>query len=81
MTKKIENEGINEGTIAQDSLHPASHPVTDDSKSKFEYIAHMIGAMHAMRKEDLVKWFNDQQAIYGPNKDHGEGDHFAKNQD
>ena len=81
MTKKVNQvEGIEEGTIAQDSLHPASHPVTDDPKSKFEYIAHMIGAMHAMRKEDLVKWFNDQQAIYGPGKDYGVGDKSGANQ-
>ena len=54
MTKKVENvEAIEEGTLAQDSLHPASRPVKDDPKSKIEYITHMIGHMHAMRKDDL----------------------------
>ena len=44
MTKKTEKvEGINEGTLAQDSLHPASHPVKDDPKSKIEY---KIGRAH-----------------------------------
>jgi len=79
MTDQVKNE-IEEGTMAADSLHPAARPVTDDQKSKFEYIAHMIGAMHAMRKEDLVKWFNDQQHVFGPGKDHGVGDKSGSNQ-
>ena len=81
MNDQVKNSEIEEGTIAADSLHPAARPVTDDPKSKFEYIVKAIGAMHAMRQEDLVKWFNDQQKVFGPNKDHGEGDHFAHNQD
>jgi hypothetical protein len=79
MTDQVENN-IDEGTIAADSLHPAAKPVTDDPKSKFSVIAQAIGAMNAMRKEDLVKWFNQQQAVFGPGKDHGVGDKHAANQ-
>ena len=79
MTDQVENN-IDEGTIAADSLHPAAKPVTDDPKSKFSVIAQAIGAMNAMRKEDLVKWFNQQQAVFGPGKDYGVGDKHAANQ-
>jgi methyltransferase-like protein len=80
MTDQVENAGIEEGTIAADSLHPAAKPVTDDAKSKFSYIASMIGAMHSMKKEDLVDLFTKTQALYGPGKDFGVGDKSGSNQ-
>jgi hypothetical protein len=80
MTDQVENiEAIEEGTLAADSLKPASKTIADP-KSKIEYITHMIGAMHAMKKDDLVKWFDQQQAVFGPGKDHGVGDKSASNQ-
>lgn len=80
MNDQVENiEAIEEGTIAADSLKPASKSIADP-KSKIEYITHMIGAMHTMKKDDLVKWFNDQQAVFGPGKDYGVGDKSGSNQ-
>lgn len=80
MTDQVKNAEIEEGTVAADSLHPAARPVTDDSKSKFSYIASMIGAMHAMKKEDLVDLFNKTQSVFGPGKDYGVGDKSGSNQ-
>ena len=80
MTDQVENvEAIEEGTLAANSLQPASKSVADP-KSKIEYITHMIGAMHAMKKDDLVKWFDQQQAVFGPGKDYGVGDKSGSNQ-
>lgn len=80
--KKIQEEVVNNSelneTTASDSLKPASNPV-DDSKSKIEMIAHVIGAVNANRQEDLVKWFNDTMAQFGPNKDLGVPDNSEKN--
>lgn len=75
-----ELNNIDEGSMAMDSLKPASHPVTDDSKSKFEYIKHAIGAMHAMSKDELVKWHNQTIAQYHAGKDWGVGDKSSHNQ-
>ena len=77
MTDNVEN--IEEGTIAQESLKPASRSVSDP-KSKVEYITSMIGAMHTMKKEDLVKWYNDTMSQFGPGKDYGVGDKSGANQ-
>jgi len=81
MTDKVENveaTEIEEGTLAADSLKPASRTVADP-KSKIEMITHAIGAMHAMKKDDLSKWFNDSIAQYGPGKTYGVGDNSGKN--
>ena len=72
-------KAMKEDTTAMASLKPASHSV-DDPKSKIGMIAHMIGAMHAMGKEDLVKWFDSTMSLYGPGKDWGVGNHEASNE-
>ena len=72
----VNNSELNE-TTASDSLKPASNPV-DDPKSKIEMIANVIGAVNAAKQEDLVKWFNDTMAQFGPNKDYGVGDNSEK---
>ena len=77
MTDNVEN--IDEGTLAADSLKPASKSI-DDPKSKLSYIASTIGAMQAMSKDDLVKWYNDTMSQFGPGKDYGVGDKSAANQ-
>jgi len=77
--KVEENAEIVEATLAADSLKPAAKAV-DDPKSKIGVIAQAIGAMNAMSKEDLVKWFNDTMSQFGPGKDHGVGDKSAQNQ-
>ena len=69
---------LEEGTVAQDSLKPASRSVSDP-KSKVEYITSMIGAMHTMKKEDLVKWYTDTMSQFGPGKTYGVGDNSASN--
>jgi len=76
----MDNQEINEGSMAMDSLKPASHPVTDDPKSKLEYIKHAIGTMHAMSKDELVKWHNETIAQYHAGKNWGVGDKSAHNQ-
>jgi len=81
MNDQVENtEAIEEGTIAQDSLKPAARPVTDDPKSRVEIMKSMIGAMAEMPKRDLIKWFDQAQAQFGPGKDYGVGDKSAANQ-
>lgn len=79
MTDHVENN-IEEGTLAADSLHPAAKPVKDDPKSKIGMIAQAIGAMNAMTKSDFTKWFDGQQALFGPGKTYGVGDNSASNQ-
>lgn len=75
----IEDVQVDE-SMASDSLKPNSHPTTDDPKSKLSAISSVIGAMHAMSKEDLVKWHNQVMSQFGPNKDYGVGDKSASNQ-
>ena len=63
-------EHLDEGSMAANSLKPGSNPVKDDPKSKIEYITHTIGAMHAMKKTDLEKWFNDAMNLIGKEASH-----------
>ncbi len=58
-------ENLEEDSVAMATLHPGSRAVKDDPKSKIEYIQHTIGAMHAMRKTDLEKWFHDAMNLVG----------------
>ena len=55
---------VAEETLAASSLHPAAKSITDP-KSKVEVIQHAIGAMHAMKKDDLVKWYSDSLKNFG----------------
>ena len=77
--EEIQEDDVKEETTAMSSLKPGSNSV-DDPKSKIGMIAHMIGAMHAMGKEDLVKWFDSTMSLYGPGKDWGVGDKSGSNQ-
>lgn len=70
---------LEEGTMAADSLKPASKSVSDP-KSKVEYLTAIVGTLAAAKKDDLVKWFDQVQAQFGPNKDWGVGDKSAANQ-
>jgi hypothetical protein len=65
------DETLDEGTLAQDSLHPASRPVKDDPKSRIEMITHVLKGMDAMPKKELTKWFDQAMAVFGPGKTHG----------
>lgn len=59
-----EETTVAEETLAASSLHPGAKSVADP-KSKVEVIQHAIGAMHAMKKDDLVKWYNDSLKKFG----------------
>jgi hypothetical protein len=80
MTDQVENvEAIEEGTVAADSLKPASKTIADP-KSRIEMMTAVLKGMDAMPKKDFVKWFDQQQAVFGPGKDYGVGDKSASNQ-
>lgn len=80
MTDQVENnEAIEEGTMAQDSLKPASKTVADP-KSRIEMMTSVLKGMDTMPKKDLLKWFDQAQAVFGPGKDHGVGDKSGSNQ-
>ena len=80
MTDQVENiEAIEEGTLAADSLKPASKSISDP-KSRIEMMTAVLKGMDAMPKKDFVKWFDQQQAVFGPGKDYGVGDKSAANQ-
>jgi hypothetical protein len=80
MTDQVENiEAIEEGTMAQDSLKPASKSIADP-KSRIEMMTAVLKGMDTMPKKDLVKWFDQAQAVFGPGKDHGVGDKSGHNQ-
>jgi hypothetical protein len=80
MTDQVENnEAIEEGTMAQDSLKPASKTVADP-KSRIEMMTSVLKGMDTMPKKDLLKWFDQAQAVFGPGKDYGVGDKSGSNQ-
>ena len=63
-------DNLDEATTAMDSLKPAARSGGSDPKSKIDYITHTIGAMHSMKKEDLVKWFDQSMALIGKEASH-----------
>lgn len=77
--EEVVEDTLEEGTLAADSLKPAAKSVSDP-KSKIEYITSMLGHMHTMKKDDLVKWYNDTMSQFGAGKDYGVGDKSAANQ-
>lgn len=76
----IEEEDVVLESMASDSLKPNSRSAGSDPKSKVEYITAIVGKLAGAKKEDLVKWFDDTQAQFGPGKDWGVGDKSAANQ-
>jgi len=67
---EMDVDTLDEASTAMDSLKPNSRPAGADPKSKIDYITHTIGAMHAMRKDDLTKWFDDAMALIGKEASH-----------
>lgn len=73
MSEKLENtdqedlKGLDE-SVASETLKPGSRTVADP-KSKIEAMTSVIGAMHAMRKDDLTKWFTQAMALIGKEAD------------
>lgn len=56
---------LDEESIAGATLRPNSRDVTDDPKSKLDYITKTIGAMNAMTNDDLTKWYTQAMALIG----------------
>lgn len=84
MTDQVENnevveETIDENTLAMDSLKPASRSVSDP-KSRIEMMTAVLHGMDTLPKKDLVKWFDQTMAVFGPGKDYGVGDKSGSNQ-
>jgi hypothetical protein len=76
----VEEEVLDEASMAADSLKPNSRSGGSDPKSKVGYLTAIIGTLASAKKEDLVKWFDQTQAQFGPGKDYGVGDKSAANQ-
>lgn len=55
-------------SVASDTLKAGSRSVADP-KSKIETITSVIGAMHAMRKDDLTKWYTQAMDLIGKEAD------------
>ena len=68
--KEEYEDSVTEDSIAMDTLHANSRPAGDDPKSKVEAINHVIGAMHAMKSDELTKWFHDAMALIGKEDSH-----------
>jgi len=66
--KKVEEQvtELDEATAAAATLAPDSNPA--DGKSKAGMMADVMGAMNGMKKSDLVDFFNQAMAQFGPNK-------------
>ena len=80
--KKLKKEEVelDEGTQAADSLQPNTKSAGSDPKSRIEMMVSVLQGIDAMPKRDFVKWFDAQQAVFGPGKDYGVGDNSASNQ-
>lgn len=69
---------MDEETLAAASLHPAARP--SDPMSKLGAMHGVMNVMAGMGKSDLINFFNQVQAQFGPGKDYGVGDKSAHNQ-
>ena len=64
--EELENsEGLEEASVAGDTLKPKSKSAGPDPKSRVEYMKNVIGAMAGMDDEHLQKWHNDSMALVG----------------
>lgn len=68
MSEKLENNELDE-SVASETLKPNSRSAGSDPKSKIEAMTSVIGAMHAMRKDDLTKWYTQAMALIGKEAD------------
>jgi len=76
----VEDANLDEASLAMDSLKPNSKSAGSDPKSRIEMMVSVLKGIDAMPKRDFIKWFDQQQAVFGPGKDHGVGDNSASNQ-
>ena len=77
-SKSEKKEKMDEETLAAASLHPAARH--SDPMSKLGAMHGVMNVMAGMGKSDLVNFFNQVQAQFGPGKDWGVGDKSAANQ-
>jgi hypothetical protein len=76
--KKVEEEtDVSEETLAASSLHPKAAP--GDPMSKLGAMHGVMNVMAGMGKSDLIDFFNQVQAQFGPGKTYGVGDNSAHN--
>lgn len=66
--KSSMNEEALDESVASETLKAGSRTVADP-KSKIEAITSVIGAMHAMRKDDLTKWYTQAMDLIGKEAD------------
>jgi hypothetical protein len=69
MSKK-QDENVVENTLEEESIAGAtlkanSKSAGEDPKSKIDYMTKALGAMNAMKKEDLTKWYDQAMALVG----------------
>jgi hypothetical protein len=69
---------MDEETLAASSLHPKARP--SEPMSKLGAMHGVMNVMAGMGSSDLVNFFNQVQAQFGPGKDWGVGDKSAANQ-
>jgi len=77
--KKCEEEtDVSEETLAASSLHPSAR--YSDPMPKLAAMTGVMNVMAGMGKSDLIDFFNQVQAQFGPGKDYGVGDKSGHNQ-
>ena len=76
--KKDKKEKMDEETLAASSLHPKARG--SEAMPKLKAMTGVMNVMAGMGNSDLINFFNQVQAQFGPGKDHGVGDKSAQNQ-
>lgn len=69
ITTEMDSEEILDESVASETLKANSKPAGEDPKSKVEFMQRTLGAMHAMKKEDLTKWYHQAMALIGKEAD------------
>lgn len=71
LNKEVEemSEDLSEASLGAATLRPDSRPAGEDPKSKIEFMTRTLGAMNAMKKEDLSKWYEQAMALIGKEAD------------
>ena len=64
-----DDDSLDEESIAAATLKAGSRPVSDDPKSKIEFMTRTLGVMNGMKKQDLSKFYNDVIAQIGKEAD------------
>ena len=75
--KRKGKKRMHEETLAASSLHPKAAP--GDPMSKLGAMHGVMNVMAGMGKSDLIDFFNQVQAQFGPGKTYGVGDNSAHN--